>query len=617
MNTKIKIERVISIKAFDNILQQKSAKVSDEKVRKTKQNFNFVFKMIKSIIYSKVRQEGDILSSEQTCKMITMYIEQVIHNELKECLNKVSFNVVPEAEAHVLNSYQKLAYDSQRRKEIYNKVKNLPEDDLEKIIVTNNIEENEEAIVRSIVYSYRKTLGRLSEKAYKLASAYKKGNKTRQKIKNNLSEKDFKTLQIQASIIGKEEEKFEEWFQKVRMKYSNNIRGKYIETLKQLGEILKKYNFLEHYQNREQKRLHELGIELGKNDINIEMCFDKSFLSQLPLETLMAMNVFWSNRLTKEIESINEVVFILNDLGLIEDIVKDKEIYQQFPFEKISDKDLKIELVKIGVIKEITQMSISQLDKDLEKSGPVEEVATMVELREYLEPVLDKYGEEYEKYFEAMIPKTGNILSEDIENKYLTGLNVVNNLYKCKDSNVLALFEACMTRNSIQNWGYIEDDSSAIGNFVILGFDIPNLNMPLRIHMPKREITNFLKANNMENMIPIYKGSDDFRKFGDFVKTPVLMPMTSEERRQIREIGVDSKKGVQKAMYLEHLKYLADAKTETFPQRLKTPRVIGKGKKQKVKYVLEKEYIDLDTKVKYRKEKDGTYVEVERGKGER
>ena len=94
MNTKIKIERVISIKAFDNILQQKSAKVSDEKVRKTKQNFNFVFKMIKSIIYSKVRQEGDILSSEQTCKMITMYIEQVIHNELKECLNKGSSRAV-------------------------------------------------------------------------------------------------------------------------------------------------------------------------------------------------------------------------------------------------------------------------------------------------------------------------------------------------------------------------------------------------------------------------------------------------------------------------------------------------------------------------------------------
>lgn len=34
MSTKIKIERVINIKTFDNILQQKSSKVSDEKVKK-------------------------------------------------------------------------------------------------------------------------------------------------------------------------------------------------------------------------------------------------------------------------------------------------------------------------------------------------------------------------------------------------------------------------------------------------------------------------------------------------------------------------------------------------------------------------------------------------------
>ena len=36
MSTKIKIERVINIKTFDNILQQKSSKVSDEKVKKLK-----------------------------------------------------------------------------------------------------------------------------------------------------------------------------------------------------------------------------------------------------------------------------------------------------------------------------------------------------------------------------------------------------------------------------------------------------------------------------------------------------------------------------------------------------------------------------------------------------
>ena len=63
-------------------------------------------------------------------------------------------------------------------------------------------------------------------------------------------------------------------------------------------------------------------------------------------------------------------------------------------------------------------------------------------------------------------------------------------------------------------------------------------------------------------------------------------------------------------MYLEHLKYLANTTTENFPQRLKTPKVIGKGKKQKVKYLIKREYIDLDTKQKYEMDKEGKYIPI-------
>lgn len=135
--------------------------------------------------------------------------------------------------------------------------------------------------------------------------------------------------------------------------------------------------------------------------------------------------------------------------------------------------------------------------------------------------------------------------------------------------------------------------------------------MPLRIHVPKKYIKEYLLANNMENIIPIYKGNDDFRKGGISIKTPAIRPMTPIDKEQIRSMKIDGQSDVQKLMYLEHLKYLADTKIETFPQRLKTPKVIGKGKKQKVKYVFEKEYIDLDTNVRYRKDKDGSYVEIQ------
>lgn len=96
----------------------------------------------------------------------------------------------------------------------------------------------------------------------------------------------------------------------------------------------------------------------------------------------------------------------------------------------------------------------------------------------------------------------------------------------------------------------------------------------------------------------------------ELVKTPALIPMSPNVKRQIKDMEINRKGSVQQAMYLEHLKYLANTTTENFPQRLKTPKVIGKGKKQKVKYLIKREYIDLDTKQKYEMDKEGNYVPI-------
>lgn len=616
MNTKIKTERVIEIKPFKNILQQERMKVTDKKVEKTKNTFELIFNIIKSAIYARKKDDAEDLELKERTKLMTEILEQAMQDILKNCLIEISYSFVPEADAHVLNAYQMLTFDSKKRKELYNKVKNMSMEQLDGLVIKDNIELNQEAIVRSILYSYRDTLSRMSPNVYKLAKAYKQNNKIRQYMKKRISERDLKILESQASVIGKEEEKFEEWFQKSRIKYSENIRKRYVENLVQLGNILEKFNFLKNYQEREKRRLEDIGIKSDNTDI--KEYFNKDFLLQLPIEALLAMSCFWSNRLTKEMEDINKVLFILKDLNLIEQIILDEETYSTFPFEKISNEDMKTELIKLGVIKEISQMSINKLDKEIEaQEAESREVTKMVDLKQYLEPFIKNYSQEYRKYFDGKMLTTRNILSEDIEEKYLTGLNVVNNLYKCKNANVLALLEACMTRNAIQNWGYMEDDKNTFGNFVILGFDIPNFNMPLRIHIPKNEISKFLKANNMENIIPLYKGGDDFYRLGELVKTQALVPMPISEKEQIKKIKIDSKKGVQKARYLEHLKYLADTRPDTFPQRLKTPRVIGKGKKQKIKYVFEKEYIDLETKVKYKKDKNGSYIKIQSQREER
>lgn len=85
------------------------------------------------------------------------------------------------------------------------------------------------------------------------------------------------------------------------------------------------------------------------------------------------MNAFWENRLTKEIERINNATFILQDLNLIEEILNDPEVYEEFPFEKLSDEEIETELIKAEFIRGITQICVEKMEEDLKKQKRQEE----------------------------------------------------------------------------------------------------------------------------------------------------------------------------------------------------------------------------------------------------
>ena len=606
MSTKIKKERVIKIKAFKDILQQEKNKISKEQIKSTKRKIDFLFRMIAPVIYKDMDriEEG---TEEEKISRIAYISEVAIQKVLRKYLNQVTRSFPTEADTHLLNVYQKLTYDRDRRKEVYNKVKNMPTDKLEKKKVDNNFKRNEEFVVRQILYLYRIKLEEIPQDDYKLAKNYKYNRNLRIKAEELLSKEELEMLKQEVKLVGKEDQNFEDLFPEFKRVFLEEIRKQYINTLIEIGNILRGFGLIHDYEDRENNRLKELNID---EKINIDDYFNREYLQNLPIQTLMAMNIFWSNRLTKEMDEINNAAFILKDMNFIEKILKDKKRYSKFPFKNLKDEDIKVELLKTGVLNEISQMCVDDVYKDLE-NGNIHEKVKEVDLKDYLPQIVAEYQQEYSEYFNSSTPMATNILGDDIVNKYITGKNFVYNLYKHKNSNVLALVESCLTRDTMQNWGYIEDDTNSVGDFIILGFDMPNLNMPLRIHVPKKYIEEYLLANNMSNIIPVYKGNNDFRKGGELIKTPALIPMTPTQKEQIKSMKIDSKNGIEKSMYLEHLKYLADTKAETFPQRLKTPKVIGKGKKQKVKFIIEREYVDLDTNTRYRKDKDGSFVEIQ------
>ena len=559
------------------MIERANKRISNQEIQSIKNTINMIFRSIRPVIYSEREKLEE--SSKEEISQIAYKAELAIQKILKDCLMKVSYNVPTEDEAHTLNAYQELLYNHSKRKEIYNKIKEMKTSQLEKGSLGDNTEKNEEFLIKQILYLYRCVVDTISEKEYRVLKEYKKRADVKRMAENKLSKEDIEKLEARAKMIGREEEKIDETFQDTRDVFSDNIRKKYIEGLLVIGKIIKNFGLFRAYEQRENTRLEEIGIE-GEN-VKLEEYFNKDFLETLPIKTLIAMNAFWENRLTKEIEGINNATFILQDLNLVEKILQDEGEYQSFPFQKIEDDDIETELVKTEILKETSQICVDKMEKDLKNQKRQEEKVEEIDITPYINEVASKYQEEYNKYFSKLVPNTMNILTYDIEDRYMTGKNMVNNLYKGKNANVLALIE------------YIE-----------------GLNMPLRIHIPKDYLKEFLEANGMENIIPIYKGNDDFRRLGELIKTPALIPMSPNVKRQIKDMEINRKGSVQQAMYLEHLKYLANTTTENFPQRLKTPKVIGKGKKQKVKYLIKREYIDLDTKQKYEMDKEGNYVPI-------
>ena len=595
---------MIKIKNFEEMTKQAERKINSRDIETMKNTINTIFMSIKDTIYS----HGNKLEekSNEEINDIAYKAEQAIQQVLKDCLIKVSYNIPTEGEAHTLNAYQCLLYDHQRRKDIYNKIKDIETNKLNKGYLGNNIEKNQEFLMKQVLAIYREITDTITEKEYYVLERYKRSDDVKRIARETLPEADMERLDARSKMIGKESEKIEEAFLGSRDIFSDNIRRKYITALRVIGKIIKDFGLFKIYEQRESARINDIGIE--EENINLEEYFNKEFLETLPIKTLIAMNVFWENRLTKEIQRINNGIFIMQDLNLIEQILKDDKKYEKFPFDKLPDDTIEAELIKTEILNEISQICIDDMEKAM-KGKKQEKFVEKIDMDPYVKGVSPQYQAQYNKYFSKKIPNTLNILDYDLLDKYLTGKNIVNNLYIGKNANVLALIESCITRDTIQNWGYIEEEND-VGNFIILGFDIEGLNMPLRIHIPKDYLKEFLEANEMENIIPIYKGNEDFRKLGNLIKTPVLIPMNPNIKKQIQDMQINRKGSIQQAMYIEHLKYLADASKENFPQRLKTPKVIGKGKKQKVKYSIKREYINIDTKQKYDIDKDGKYIPI-------
>lgn len=587
---------------YINIKELANRKISDKRMKNIKNRLNYLFVNTRNIIYKRRKGFKDGIN-ENSASNLAYRMEWAIEKYWKEILFGISSVIPGQEETHLLNAYQDLMYDMKRVKEIYEKVK----DDLSILNqgMTNNIEKNKEYIVAETVESFRIQKQGISIEEMNLLTAYKNSSDYRKAIKKLNTNQVSKAIANKAKYIGKESEVIEELIRESKLTVFNQIKEEYMKALHEIIKVLDSFDFLEEHEKRHNQNQRKLNFEQRKCDIR--EIFSKENLEKMSLQELISLTSFWSNRLAKLMEDMNSARFIFQDLNLFEEFIKDENEYEKFPDSKISDETLKNEIRKIIVLDKITKSYISKI---IEKAITKQEKGK-IEIN-MSEEFWDVYGEYEEKYFEEFkerLPFGENSLEKDVIEKYFTGKNMLINLYKVKDITELALVENCLLRENIENWGYFESEDEK--QYIGIAFDVRGLNMPVRLHIEKKLLKHFLRDNGLECKIPVYLGAKDFILNGNVTGTQILYPITEQEKEDLRNYKVDFEKDPQRARFIEHCKYIAEI--SEFPRHLKKQKIIGKpGKyqKKKTKWVIEKEYIDIYTKERFKLDSNGKYQKL-------
>ena len=423
---------------------------------------------------------------------------------------------------------------------------------------------------------------------------------------------------------GSEYDQLQHLLEQAKLEYSMSIKTKYINSLKYIGEQLKKFGLLKKYKQQNdivlrKKKLDNLGFSLrgdGKDDIGVEDIFDEEFLKKLNLEELSMLCAFWLNRLSKEVESINEALFFIKELDLwnkIKDAESNKEtgnidvdidknklqnVYSKMAFLKMFINMIYTKAIKKGkftIIKEDTDLGERRLKK--------------IECEHIFEEWYEEISEEYEEYFRKMLPDSKNSLKDDCE-QYTIMENARKNVYGLKDSNIIGILSNLYASSSIKNWGIALEDGtySKSTKFFLIIIDIQGFNMPIRVHISKKLLLDFIKENQGDTKVPLYMGKEDFDIYGKNMGTQALIPIKKTKEKEIEEYSKDMERDISVKRFLEHLKYLCGI--GGFPKHLKIKKVTKKKGKVKIELIIpEKQYIDLETGKLYIMNETGEYEE--------
>lgn len=349
-----------------------------------------------------------------------------------------------------------------------------------------------------------------------------------------------------------------------------------------------------------------------------------STLSHLDIPTLSALNSFWVNRVTKELSSFSNAFFITNDLNLWDKIRTapkkqihpskvsyddNDDVFVETKYEvPISEEELSAVLEKIKFLEEETSYyfilasSATENIKDLSENEIVDPYTGTIQKRKsavYRDlsqeaQILDaQIGKDYHDYFSkvnnGVLSKSNNDFLLDFH-LYSTCANITHNSYLIKDNIMISQLSNLFNNPSVsKNWGLSEDVRKKGFNhdMLLISIDMPGLNMPLRLHIRRELLEDFLRANQNTTRMPLYHGAQDFykgsTKNSGYIPCPVLLPVSTEKKKKVAALAKRIDETHPKYGFIEHINFIENS--TNIPQHLKDFLSTKKGNKSRRKFI--------------------------------
>ena len=428
---------------------------------------------------------------------------------------------------------------------------------------TGNLENDYESLIKSFFYSEYIL-------KYKELKDYLKKYPNDRRIQEEMKEIEDQTNKILAGNLSvydynKIQKKEKAYFQELRkiikvdltQMLANNIFLK-IDFLRQIGAL---NNYENEYNHTLEKLSMPSSFRINDKKTFEQELLDKDKLKNYSISELVALNAFWTNRLVKEVERRNEVIYVLQNSNNFMDFSEGKE------FELI-DEDIMYYLAEYRAIVPY----ITKFKNDKRNSGKAKSVdknsnlATVVfDIKEIFEQEdIDYYG------FNDLDAMAYNVL-------------LLNNrsqlLYDQKDIAIQEMISFIVNTNEYRNAGIsFESDEKENTNKPLIVIDLKGFNAPLMLHMIKGSLTKNVKNVSGKDAFPVYRGGKDIiinsTQEGKYsAKTNVLFKLNSQQRKDISaRAGLVGPRDTN-ARYVTHISWMLNPKKD-MPELIREPKKV-------------------------------------------